>query len=125
MSITNPADCEVRSVIRFLNAKNTHPAEIHRQLVEVYGEGVMNEGNVRKWCCLDNGGRTDVHSEARSGRPSLITEDLEDTGLMLTFVKIGDSPLMSFMKFSPMFRDLSSMKLSQFNSDTEKFVPDG
>jgi hypothetical protein len=45
MSITNPADCEVRSVIRFLNAQNIRPAEIHRQRVEVYGEGVMNEGN--------------------------------------------------------------------------------
>jgi hypothetical protein len=48
MSIANPADCEVRSVIRFLNAKNSSPAEIYRQIIEVYGEGVMNEGNVRK-----------------------------------------------------------------------------
>jgi hypothetical protein len=46
MSIANPAYCEVRSVIRFLNAKNSSPAEIYRQIVEVYGEGVMNEGNV-------------------------------------------------------------------------------
>jgi hypothetical protein len=52
MSISNPADCEVRSVIRFLNAKKVRPAEIHRQLVKVYGEGVMNDGNVRKWCRL-------------------------------------------------------------------------
>jgi hypothetical protein len=50
---TNPADREVRSVIPFLNAKNIRLAEIHRQLVEVYGEVVMNEGNVCKWCvCL-------------------------------------------------------------------------
>jgi hypothetical protein len=42
MSITNPADCEVCSVIQFLNAKNIRPAEIHRELVKVYGEGVMN-----------------------------------------------------------------------------------
>jgi histone-lysine N-methyltransferase SETMAR len=70
MSVTNPADCEVRSVIRFLNVKNIHPAEIHRQLVRMYGEGVMNEGNVHMWCHLFNGGRTDVHNEVRSGRPS-------------------------------------------------------
>jgi hypothetical protein len=44
---------------------------------------------------------------------------------MLTFVKTGDSPLMSFMKFSHMFRNLSSTRLSQFHSNTEKFVPDG
>jgi hypothetical protein len=63
MSITNPTDCEVRSVIRFLNAKNIRPAEVHHQLAKVYGEGVMNEGNVCKWCHLFNGGRTDVHNE--------------------------------------------------------------
>jgi hypothetical protein len=53
-NIENPAACEVRSVIRFLNAINVRPAEIHRQIVEVYGEDVMNKGNVRKWCRLFN-----------------------------------------------------------------------
>jgi hypothetical protein len=36
--IENPTACEMRSVIRFLNAKNMKPAEIHRQLCDVYGE---------------------------------------------------------------------------------------
>jgi hypothetical protein len=58
MLITNLADCEVYSVIQFLNMKNIRPAKIYCRLVEVYGEGVMNEGNVRKWCHLFNGGRT-------------------------------------------------------------------
>ncbi|KAJ4432825.1 hypothetical protein ANN_21464 [Periplaneta americana] len=44
--IDNPADCEVRSVIRFLNARHLKPAEIYRQLKEVYGDTVMNERNV-------------------------------------------------------------------------------
>jgi hypothetical protein len=66
----------VRSVIRFLNAKNSSPAEIYRQIVEVYGEGVMNEESVRKWCRLFNSGRTNVHDEARSGRLSVITDEL-------------------------------------------------
>jgi hypothetical protein len=30
--IENPVACEMRSVIRFLNAKNIKPAGIHRQL---------------------------------------------------------------------------------------------
>ncbi|GBN32531.1 hypothetical protein AVEN_45736-1 [Araneus ventricosus] len=47
-TIADPADCEVRSVIRFLNAKKVKPAEIHRQLVEIYGENVMTGGMVRK-----------------------------------------------------------------------------
>jgi hypothetical protein len=63
MSITNLVDCEVRSVIRFLKSKNIRPAETHRQLVEVYGEAVMDEGNVRKLCRLFNGGRTEMKDE--------------------------------------------------------------
>ncbi|KAJ4431304.1 hypothetical protein ANN_19901 [Periplaneta americana] len=75
--IDNPADCEVRSVIRFLNARHLKPAEIYRQLKEVYGDTVMNKRNVRKWCEMFNSGRTNVHDETRPGRPSLITEDLK------------------------------------------------
>ncbi|KAJ4436350.1 hypothetical protein ANN_18981 [Periplaneta americana] len=75
--INNPTDCEVRSVIRFLNARHLKPAEIYRQLKEVYGDTVMNERNVRKWCKMFNNGRTNVHNETRPGRPSLITEDLK------------------------------------------------
>jgi hypothetical protein len=43
----------------------------------MYGEGVMNESNVRKWCQVFSEGRTNVHDE-RSGRQSLITEDLKN-----------------------------------------------
>lgn len=76
MIINSPADCELRSVIRFLNAKNIRPAEIYRQIVEVYGKGVMNDGNVRKWCLLFNEGRTNIHDEDRSGRPTVISDEL-------------------------------------------------
>ncbi|UYV78818.1 hypothetical protein LAZ67_16002877 [Cordylochernes scorpioides] len=37
LPLSSPAKCELRSVIRFLNAKNNSPVEIHRQLVEVHG----------------------------------------------------------------------------------------
>ena len=40
--ISNPADCEVRGVIQFLQAENVRPSEIHRRLVAVYGKNVMN-----------------------------------------------------------------------------------
>lgn len=75
-TISDPADCEIRSVIRFLNARNVKPAEIYRQLRDVYGEDVMSEGMVRKWVRMFNSGRTNVHDEDRSGRPSLVTDDL-------------------------------------------------
>ena len=35
--IPSPADCEVRCVIKFLNAQSIAPIEIHRQLCQVYG----------------------------------------------------------------------------------------
>ena len=44
--IQSPAKCEVRSVIRFLNAKGERPAEIHKQISAVYGN-VMNGQNVK------------------------------------------------------------------------------
>ncbi|GBN17554.1 hypothetical protein AVEN_175628-1 [Araneus ventricosus] len=72
----DPADCEVRSVIQFLNAKKVKPAEIHRQLVEIYGENVMIVGMVRKWVRQFNDGRTNIHDEARSGRPSVAIDGL-------------------------------------------------
>ena len=50
--ISTPADCEVRSVIRFLQAENVRPCEIHQRLVAVYGEHVMNAASVRKWCTM-------------------------------------------------------------------------
>jgi hypothetical protein len=46
--IQNPAKCELRSVIRVLKAKRESPAEIHKQIVAVYGK-VMNRQNVTKW----------------------------------------------------------------------------
>ncbi|CAK9816650.1 hypothetical protein ANTQUA_LOCUS9046 [Anthophora quadrimaculata] len=44
------AKCEVRAVIRFLNAKEVKPIEIHREFAA---------------------GRIEVHDEERSGRPSI------------------------------------------------------
>jgi hypothetical protein len=46
--IQSPVKCEVHSVTRFLNAKGERPAEIHKQIVAVYGD-VMNRQNVTKY----------------------------------------------------------------------------
>ncbi|GBL97841.1 hypothetical protein AVEN_231988-1 [Araneus ventricosus] len=75
-TIADPADCEVRSVIRFLKANSVKQAEIHRQLVEIYGENVMTDGRVRRWVRQFNDGRTNVHDKARSGRPSVVNDGL-------------------------------------------------
>ena len=76
--ISNPADCEVRGVFRFLQAENVRPSKIHRRLVAVYGEHVMNAASVRKWCTMFKNGRKDVHDAERSGRPSVITDALKE-----------------------------------------------
>jgi hypothetical protein len=63
VSIQNPANCEVRAVIRFLHAKGKIAAEIHRQLFSVYGEDVINRQNVAKWCREFETRRSDVHDQ--------------------------------------------------------------
>jgi len=75
--ISNPAAREVRGIIRFLQAENVRPSEIHQRLVAVYGEHVKNAASVRKWCTMFRNGRTDVHDAERSGRRSVITDALK------------------------------------------------
>jgi len=36
-AIEGAVDCEIRSVIRFLNARNVLPSEVHHQICQVYG----------------------------------------------------------------------------------------
>ena len=74
-TIEGAADCEIRSVIRFLNSRNVLPSEIHHQICKVYGDNAMSDGTVRKWVRMSNEGRENVHDEARSGRPSLVNDD--------------------------------------------------
>jgi transposase len=35
----------------------------------------MSEGTVRQWCRMFKDGRTDVHDEERSGRPSSMSDE--------------------------------------------------
>ena len=75
-TIEGAADCEIRSVIRFFNARNVLSSEIHHQTCQVYGDNVMSDGTVRKWVRMFSEGRENVHGEARSGRLSLVNGDL-------------------------------------------------
>jgi len=50
--------------------------KIHHQICQVYGDSAMSDGMVRKWVWIFNEGREYVYSEARSGRPSLVNDDL-------------------------------------------------
>jgi len=59
-----------------MNARNVLPSEIHHQICQVYGDNVMSDGMVRKRVRMFNEGRENVHDEMRSGRPSLMNDDL-------------------------------------------------
>jgi len=74
--IEGAANCEIRSVICFLNARKVLPSEIHHHIYQVYGDNAMSDGMVRKWVWMFNEGRENLHDEARSGLPSLVNDDL-------------------------------------------------
>ena len=52
------------------------PSEIHHQICQVYGDNAMSDGMVRKWFRIFTEGREKVHDETRTGRPSLVNDDL-------------------------------------------------
>ncbi|GFW41436.1 histone-lysine N-methyltransferase SETMAR [Trichonephila clavipes] len=76
LPLASPASCELRSVIRFLAAKKKSAKEIHEELCQVYGEECMSSGMVRRWVRDFKNGQTDVHDEARAGRPSASDETI-------------------------------------------------
>ena len=55
-TIEEAADCEIRSVIRFLKARIVLPSEIHHQTFQVCGDNAMSDGMVRKWVRMFNEG---------------------------------------------------------------------
>jgi len=69
-TIEGATDCEIRSVISFLNARNMLPIESHHQICQVCSDNAMSDAMVRKCVRMFNEGRENVHDEARSGRPS-------------------------------------------------------
>jgi transposase len=36
----------------------------------------MSEGTVRQWCSMFKDGQTNIHNEERSGRPSVVSDEL-------------------------------------------------
>ena len=113
----NPAACEMRSVIHFLNAKNMKPAEIHRQLCDVYGEYAMSSSMVRRRVQLFNEGRENVHDDLRSGRPFVVNEDL----VRAVEGKIRENTRFTIMSLSLHFPQISRSLLHEIVPDKLKF----
>jgi hypothetical protein len=75
-TIEGATDTEIGFLVRFLNARIVLPGEIHHQNCQVYGDNVMSDCMVRKCVWVFNEGRENLQDEARSGRPSLVNDDL-------------------------------------------------
>ena len=75
-TVEGATDCDIRSVIRFLNARNVIPSEMYHHICQMYDDNAMSDGMVKKWGRMFNEGRENVHDEARSGRLSLVKDDL-------------------------------------------------
>jgi hypothetical protein len=63
--IKHPADCEIWSVICFLNARHVKMADIHHQICEAYNENAVSDGMVRKWVRKFKDGHDNAHEELR------------------------------------------------------------
>ncbi|KAG5327296.1 MOS1T transposase, partial [Pseudoatta argentina] len=56
--------------------KGKTPVEVYNEVKTAYGDKGMNRTSVFKWCREFKNGRTSVHDDQRSGRPSILTDDI-------------------------------------------------
>ena len=64
--------CKTCGVIRYLVWKGKTPVEVYSDEVKTaYGDKAMNRTSVFKWCGKFKNGRTSVHDDQSSGRPSI------------------------------------------------------
>ena len=58
-----------RCVIEFLQAEKNAPNDIHRHLLNVYGDQTVYVSTVRRWVACFSSGDSDVQDKPRSGPP--------------------------------------------------------
>ncbi|KAF2895151.1 hypothetical protein ILUMI_11022 [Ignelater luminosus] len=76
MSIQSPAKCEIRGGICYLVWKGKTSVEVYNEVKTAYDNKAMNRMSVFKWCREFKNGRTSVHGDQRSGRPSIVTNEI-------------------------------------------------
>ncbi|KAL4084383.1 hypothetical protein QTP88_028206 [Uroleucon formosanum] len=109
MSIESAAKCEIRAVIRYLIAKEKSPHEIFNEVRTVYDESHMNRISVYKWCREFKNDRMNVHDDLRSGRPSILTDDI----LQKVEKAVRDDRRLTLDELSAMFPQLSKSLLHE------------
>jgi len=58
-----------RCVTEFLYVEKNAPNDIHRRLLNVYGDQTVDVSTVRRWVARFSRGDSDVQDKPRSGRP--------------------------------------------------------
>ena len=58
-----------RCIIEFLHAEKIAPIDIHRRLLNVYGDQTVDVSTVRRWVVRFSSGDNDLKDKPRSGRP--------------------------------------------------------
>jgi transposase len=91
--------------------------DIHRQLCEVYGEHAMSDSMVMRWARHFNEGRENVHDNKRSGRPSVVNEDL----VRAVEEKIQENRRFTISILSLHFPQISLSLLHEIVSDKLRF----
>ena len=79
------------------------PSEIRHQICQVYGDTAMSDGMVRKWVRMFNERRENLHDEARSGRRSLVNDDL----VRKVYERVCDDRRFTVPDLSPHFPQIS------------------
>lgn len=117
MSIKSPAKCEIRAVIRYLVVKGKAPVEIYNEVKTVYGDEAMNRTSVYKWCREFKNGRTSVHDDQRSGRPSIVTDELVEK----IEIAVRDDRRLTLDELSAMFPQISRSLIHETITETLGF----
>lgn len=74
VTIDDPAKCELRRVIRFLQADGNRAAEIHRRMIIVHEEIFLSDADVRECCRRFKDRRTVVHGEGGQGQKTFLNK---------------------------------------------------
>ncbi|KAG5305819.1 SETMR methyltransferase, partial [Pseudoatta argentina] len=114
MSIQSPAKCEIRSVIRYLVWKGKTPVGVYNEVKTAYGDTGMNRTSVFKWCREFKNGRTSVHDDQRSGRPSILTDDI----VKKIENALRDDRRLTVNELSAMFPQISRSLLHETTTET-------
>ncbi|KAG5323444.1 GVQW3 protein, partial [Pseudoatta argentina] len=117
MSIQSPAKCEIRSVIRYLVWKRKTPVEVYNEVKTAYGDKGMNRTSVFKWCREFKNGRTSVYDYQRSGRLSILTDDIVEK----IENALRDDRRLTMDELSAMFPQISRSLLHETITETLEY----